>query len=364
MEVLSGLKPLRNYDKKSKKSPTVEKVNNIPEIRATTSDVMIGSFQSDMEKIQSMASALLEASGKSSNPNSVNTHNMVKEITYADKLRGNTMNIVSLDQIPNPTISGDKTVVSILKNALDEEIEYFKFSLIGKLPFLSITLEAIRQQAIAKGKLKGSCKFIAIGRGFFVIRLDKVCWVRFPKLQLEYWNVHSLMSMGKAVGVPIRIGRATRNKRFGFFASVLVEVDFSKTIPSTVTLIDENVEIIQEVPILDPSRYCSHCKIIGHVFFDCRAIKTAIEEGDKAKTNQEKNKQEKKNKKRGEPKRKEKSCSSSNPIALPNTKAVDRSAQLMIPKKEQLIEELTPTDDPERVYSEVRESDQYEQVQA
>ncbi|KAF6161821.1 hypothetical protein GIB67_008582 [Kingdonia uniflora] len=209
--------------------------------------------------------------------------------TYAEKVKGAHKNSVNLELIPNPTIVGDKTVVTFSKAAV-QEVEYYKHSLISKLPMLSITLDEIRLQAMGKWKLKGSCKFIAIGRGFFVIRLDNeddkmrvwlggtwfiekqplrllqwtrrfdpeqhkntctICWVRFTKLPLEFWAVHNLMSMGKALGTPIRVDNFTRNKEFGFFTCVLVEIDFSKPIPNTITLDDEGVELIQEVQIPD-----------------------------------------------------------------------------------------------------------------
>ncbi|KAF6137076.1 hypothetical protein GIB67_030840 [Kingdonia uniflora] len=52
--------------------------------------------------------------------------------SYTSKVRGNTNTSVPLDEIPNPTIRGDKTISTISKSTVLEEVEYYKYSLIGK----------------------------------------------------------------------------------------------------------------------------------------------------------------------------------------------------------------------------------------
>ncbi|KAF6171237.1 hypothetical protein GIB67_036905 [Kingdonia uniflora] len=52
--------------------------------------------------------------------------------SYVSKVRGNTNTSVPLDEIPNPTIRGDKTISAISKSTVLEEVEYYKYILIEK----------------------------------------------------------------------------------------------------------------------------------------------------------------------------------------------------------------------------------------
>ncbi|KAF6153103.1 hypothetical protein GIB67_034825 [Kingdonia uniflora] len=184
-----------------------------------------------------------------------------------------------LDDIPDPVMKGDKSVVMISKEAVELEIEQYKYSLIGRLPQLEINLQEIRAQAISKWKLKG--------------------------LHLEYWSPTNLMALGKALGTPIRVDNSTRHREFGVYARVLIEIDFAKTIPQRIYYEDEGVEVWQPIQIVEYPKFCSHCKIIDHIVSDCKAVQKAIVEGDKHKAEQEKLKSKKNNKFAGDRKKHE-----------------------------------------------------------
>ncbi|KAF6136022.1 hypothetical protein GIB67_006914 [Kingdonia uniflora] len=60
---------------------------------------------------------------------------------------------------------------------------------------------------------------------------NALVWVRFVELSVEYWNIETLMSMGKTLGTPVDVDNATRNLEYGFFVSVLVDIDMTNPIP-------------------------------------------------------------------------------------------------------------------------------------
>ncbi|KAF9594442.1 hypothetical protein IFM89_031044 [Coptis chinensis] len=50
-------------------------------------------------------------------------------------------------------------------------------------------------------------------------------------ISLEYWEVRNLLAMGRAMGRPIHVDETTTKRELGYFASVFVDIDMSKSIP-------------------------------------------------------------------------------------------------------------------------------------
>ncbi|KAF9594611.1 hypothetical protein IFM89_034233 [Coptis chinensis] len=59
------------------------------------------------------------------------------------------------------------------------------------------------------------------------VQSHAVVWVRFPSLNLEYWQVRSLLAMGR----PSPVDETTAKRELGYFASVFLDIDLSKSIP-------------------------------------------------------------------------------------------------------------------------------------
>ncbi|XP_019183629.1 PREDICTED: uncharacterized protein LOC109178450 [Ipomoea nil] len=57
-------------------------------------------------------------------------------------------------------------------------------------------------------------------------------WVRFPCLPVEYYNIVFLQKVGRRIGRPIRIDRATSQVSRGRFARMCVEIDITKPLLS------------------------------------------------------------------------------------------------------------------------------------
>jgi hypothetical protein len=53
-------------------------------------------------------------------------------------------------------------------------------------------------------------------------------WIRLTNLPQEYWSTQTLFEIACGVGIPIDLDIMTRNRSFGQFARVLVDVDLSK----------------------------------------------------------------------------------------------------------------------------------------
>lgn len=55
-------------------------------------------------------------------------------------------------------------------------------------------------------------------------------WVRFPGLNLPYYNENVLMGLASVIGKPIRVDRNTLNVERGHFAHVCIEIDLSQPV--------------------------------------------------------------------------------------------------------------------------------------
>ncbi|XP_026451886.1 uncharacterized protein LOC113352257 [Papaver somniferum] len=154
-------------------------------------------------------------------------------------------------------------------------------------------------------------RFSLIGRGFFTMKLDNstdrnyiksqvwevtdqilkvrnwvynfrptsqrtskdFVWVRFPGLGLEFWSESILSKICKEIGTPIKIDEATTKCDVGYYANVLVEVDFSSSVPNKVWIGTKYGVFFQEVSITDCPKYCNSCKMVGHFITECRVEK-------------------------------------------------------------------------------------------
>ncbi|KAF6146644.1 hypothetical protein GIB67_008930 [Kingdonia uniflora] len=179
-----------------------------------------------------------------------------------------------------------------------------------------------RAQAIALWQPKGTCRLIPVGKGYITIFLDNeedrnkiwsggpwvigkqllrlspwspffdpekqrnthaLVWVKFPGLGVEFWEVDTLMVLGRTLGTPIQVDHSSTTIEFGYFAKVLVEVDLADPIPKKILVEVEGGDFLQKVELGATPKFCSHCKIIGHTFVECRAIKEQVQRAEDPK---------------------------------------------------------------------------------
>ncbi|XP_026420033.1 uncharacterized protein LOC113316013 [Papaver somniferum] len=185
----------------------------------------------------------------------------------------NTGSKTSLESAKISSVEGIKIPSIELPNDLFEKsLDPWRFSLIGRLNLQKIKFIDAAIILRNQWKLVGECKLIPFGRGFFTIKLDNATdrdyiksqiwevtdqvlkvrnwvynfrpanqrtskafvWVRFPGLGLEFWSESILFKICKEIGTPIKIDAATAKCDVGYYANVLVEVDFAFPIPNKV----------------------------------------------------------------------------------------------------------------------------------
>lgn len=61
-------------------------------------------------------------------------------------------------------------------------------------------------------------------------------WIHLCKLSMEYQHPRILMTFTRGVGIPLQVDRPTREKKYGFYARILVAVDLSQQLPVFVTV--------------------------------------------------------------------------------------------------------------------------------
>lgn len=92
------------------------------------------------------------------------------------------------------------------------------------------------------------------------------------------------MSLGDAVGKEIKVDEVTLE--IGYYASVLVEVDLSNTIPHHVLVKSKYGSFEQEVQIPKLPSFCNHCKVVGHLVTEYRLLRKENEQSGKVEENQ------------------------------------------------------------------------------
>ncbi|XP_021744067.1 uncharacterized protein LOC110710117 [Chenopodium quinoa] len=92
-------------------------------------------------------------------------------------------------------------------------------------------------------------------------------WVKFPNLPLNCWGSHTLSRLGSLLGVPICADECTTRQLRVSFARVLIEIDVTKPLPSSVWVESPLKELLEIRMVYEwaPS-FCSKCNKIGH---DC-----------------------------------------------------------------------------------------------
>ncbi|XP_024178903.1 uncharacterized protein LOC112184899 [Rosa chinensis] len=94
-------------------------------------------------------------------------------------------------------------------------------------------------------------------------------WVRLYGLSQDYWHPQHLMEIARGVGTPLQLDRATKEREFGYFARVLVDVDMAGNLPSSLMVEREThcfpVDVVYE-------NMCDNCGLVGHTIDRCKHL--------------------------------------------------------------------------------------------
>ncbi|XP_026378787.1 uncharacterized protein LOC113273252 [Papaver somniferum] len=202
--------------------------------------------------------------------------------------------------------------IELPDDLFEESLNPWRFSLIGRLNLQQLKFVDASIIVRRQWKLEGDCKLIPLGRGFFTIKLDNatdrqyikegtwevtnqtlqirnwisnfrpqsqrtsraMVWVRFPGVGLEFWSEKILFKICKEFGNPVKLDAATEKYEVGYYANVLVEVYFAKSIPNKIWIGTKYGGFFQDISIPDCPKFCSTCKILGHLVTECRMEKS------------------------------------------------------------------------------------------
>jgi len=90
-------------------------------------------------------------------------------------------------------------------------------------------------------------------------------WIQLPDLPLDCWNARALSKIASKVGIPISSDKMTRTIDRLSFARVLVEVDVSKDLVTSVAVklptgvVYDQLVVFESTPI-----FCKKCRTFGH----------------------------------------------------------------------------------------------------
>jgi len=98
-------------------------------------------------------------------------------------------------------------------------------------------------------------------------------WVQLPDLPLECWNARALSKIASRIGKPISTDKMTLSKERLSFARVMVEVDASKELVSSLEIKLPTGDIYDQLVVFEiKPKYCKKCKVFGHIEGDCSKV--------------------------------------------------------------------------------------------
>ena len=219
----------------------------------------------------------------------------------------------SNDNLPKPLIRGEKVSITITQHIYEKGMEICKHNLRGRLVLNKgdkpYTTKDIHLKLQKQWKTTGEWSIVPLGRGYFefkfstdkdlrmvwasgtvnlkpgVLRLFEwtkdfnmhrqknthaQVWIRLLELPQEYWMDRTLREIASVVGTPLIIDNATSKRLYGHYASILVDIDFSRQIFHEITVAREGYEFDVEVAYKWMPDFCSHCQNLGHDGSACR----------------------------------------------------------------------------------------------
>lgn len=243
---------------------------------------------------------------------------VTEEVSFTDRVKGKKPHMISFydyEALPDGTTYNGEPALEIPCDLAKEGIDMFEHSLIGRLNFNGLKLTQVKKDLEAQWQFdEDRCKLTPLTRGYFIIKLSSMedkehvwhggcwtigkqvlrvqnfyanfdperqatsrttVWVSFPGLFIELWTKKILTSLAKLLGRPVAIDQKTLDHDFGNFAAVLIDIDFAKPIPRRIWIKANGREFWQPVYIkgIEDINFCTHCKIMGHVFKDCNVAK-------------------------------------------------------------------------------------------
>lgn len=94
-------------------------------------------------------------------------------------------------------------------------------------------------------------------------------WIRLWELPQEYWMERTLYEIAGAIRTPLLIDNVTKNRLFGHYAKVLMDLDLSENLFYEVMVEQEGYAFPVEIEYEGLPDFCTYCKSIGHNITSC-----------------------------------------------------------------------------------------------
>ncbi|CAJ2668917.1 unnamed protein product [Trifolium pratense] len=101
-------------------------------------------------------------------------------------------------------------------------------------------------------------------------------WNDIYELPQEYWRPITLFEIAGGVGTPLMLDEATKNRSFGHYARVLVDIDLSKRAFEAILVEREGHAFYVDVVYEKLPDYCTHCQSIGHSVKACNKLQPRL----------------------------------------------------------------------------------------
>lgn len=226
-----------------------------------------------------------------------------------------------LQNLPDPTVRGEMTYIRIEDDLYQKLIAACKTNLIGRLLLRKgskpLKVEALKASLQTLWQPTAAWQLVPLARGYYDIHFgteedmrrvwsNGTCsldsgifrlfqwkpdfdpyspkiqshsqvWIQIYGLSLEYWHPKILMSIARGVGIPLKLDRATRAKTYGYYARVLVEVDLSAPLPSSLTVERSDYGFLVDIVYENIPSKCASCGAVGHQAANCRSNKVQLD---------------------------------------------------------------------------------------
>lgn len=219
---------------------------------------------------------------------------------------------IPINQLPNPCLKGDAISIKISEDEYKKGLEGCKNNLHGRLLLSKgdqpIKIQDLRAKLLCLWKPIEKWRVVPLGKGFYefsfalaedlrsvwdasawnlqpgILRLSQwsldfnpsnqkithaQCWIRIYELSQDYWRPKILFEIAGSLGTPISLDDATRNRVFGHYARVLVDVHLNEILFDRILLEREDYAFFVGIDYERLPSFCPVCQIICHSITNC-----------------------------------------------------------------------------------------------
>ncbi|PNX79318.1 putative NBS resistance protein, partial [Trifolium pratense] len=146
---------------------------------------------------------------------------------------------VQIASLPSPAIRGDSLCIKITHDEYEKGLTDCKRNLHGRLvmnkrnkPWTARDLSAL---AWSMGSLNLKPGFSRLSKWtndfnpYTQRQTHAQIWIRLMNFPQEYWHRRTLFEIASAIGTPLTLDDSTKNRSFGHYARVLVDMDISSS---------------------------------------------------------------------------------------------------------------------------------------